>query len=83
MMSADHEFEFKDFQVLNADNSDPFSFDIIVDLDNDKHDGWKIKKVWLLNDTFRTWLTEEQFVGMFPDGQDICNNAYEEAATND
>ncbi len=51
------------------------------------HDGhpavWEVRCIWLQHPSMASvLLSEQQFVLIFPDGQDILNNALEDAHSN-
>lgn len=79
-----HLFHFENYELWSPEGSkdDPNSCTVrIVLVKGDE--GWEISKVVLLNPNIQGLeMSETQFVALFPGGQDIINNAFEDAATN-
>lgn len=59
------------------------SFDPIHSGDPGWPPSWEVRCIWLQHPNMATlMLTETQFILLFPDGQDIINNALEDAHCN-
>ena len=65
------------------DRGCPASFDPVHGGDPGHPPEWELKCIWLQHPNMASvMLTEQQFCLRFPDGQDILNNALEDAHAN-
>lgn len=78
-----HTFTFKNFQICNGDG-DCVAVTVQVDLEHADGTGWEVSEVLMIADGTPTLImSETQFIEMFPGGQDVVNNSYEDAAGNE
>ena len=90
-----HCFKFEDLTIYGESGEDPHTINVEVELKcTDKGCAqswedpgwppvWEVRCIWLQHPNMTTvMMTETQFVLIFPDGQDIINNALEDAHCN-
>ena len=77
-----HTFIFSEMSIYNDVLFEEHHFaQVRVEVHGDAPDCLEVVSVQLFNDNMQpVTLSETQFVTLFPQGQDIVNNAFEEAA---